>query len=71
MSSGGQDKPASPSSVGPDAAPVGSSDAALAETAALPAESPEKLVQVTHAQSFEFSVGRSPIPSSMASTRTS
>ena len=62
MSSGGHGKPISPSSLGPDAAPVGSSDAAVAETAAFPAESPEKLVQVTHAQSFEFSVGPLPHP---------
>ena len=58
----GQDKPTPPTPLGPDTAPVGSSDAAVAEAAALPVESAEKLVKVTHTQSIEFSAGPLPHP---------
>ena len=51
-----------PTPLGPDTAPVGSSDAAVAEGAALPVESAEKLVKVTHTQSIEFSAGPLPHP---------
>lgn len=59
---GGQDKPTPPSPLGPGAAPVDSPDAAVVKAAALPAESAERLLQVTHAQSFELSVGPLPHP---------
>ena len=57
----GQGKLTAPTPAGPDTTPVGASDAAVAESA-LPVESAEQLVGITHTQSIELSAGPLPHP---------